>query len=252
LRKLAMKLFLKTTGTLNVAVFHATNTTGPGVGAGVFPRQEVMVASNLRTLPPAAVRSVSEQRPLSLLFLGRISPVKGLHNAIAAAARLPHPVTLTICGPVHDEAYWESCKRQLVELPAHVRVEIVGAVDNSEAMRRYAMADLFLNPSASENFGHTIFEALAAGTPVITGTKTPWNGLEADRAGYNVPSDQPLEIASAIEAFYRLSQSEMLDWRSSARARASTQANDPATVHIWHRWLTSGLSHVTPAISCPE
>jgi 2-amino-4-hydroxy-6-hydroxymethyldihydropteridine diphosphokinase len=43
----------------------------------------------------------------------------------------------------------------------------------------YQEADIYVLPTHSENFGMTVAESLAAGTPVITTNGAPWSGLEA-------------------------------------------------------------------------
>ncbi len=43
------------------------------------------------------------------------------------------------------------------------------------------MADVFVLPSFSENFGVVVAEALAYGVPVIATLGTPWKGLVATR-----------------------------------------------------------------------
>jgi glycosyltransferase involved in cell wall biosynthesis len=45
-------------------------------------------------------------------------------------------------------------------------------------------ADLFVLPSLNENFGLTVAEALAAGTPVISTKGAPWSGLEIEGCGW--------------------------------------------------------------------
>jgi glycosyltransferase involved in cell wall biosynthesis len=45
-------------------------------------------------------------------------------------------------------------------------------------------ADIFVLPTLNENFGITVAEALAAGTPVIATKGSPWSGLEAEGCGW--------------------------------------------------------------------
>jgi glycosyltransferase involved in cell wall biosynthesis len=42
-------------------------------------------------------------------------------------------------------------------------------------------------PTANENFGHAIVEALLAGCPLITSDQTPWRGLAQRGAGWDLP-----------------------------------------------------------------
>ena len=240
-RKAVFRRALLASGLLRDLEFHATSADEADDVARAFPRHPVLIAGNLRTLPEEPPHGPPLDGTLRLLFLGRLSPVKGLHNALGALAKITIPAHLTVCGPVHDEAYVASCRDLLADLAPNVTVEFAGPVANEQAFERYAKADLFLNPSASENFGHTIFESLAAGTPVLTGMATPWKDLEADRAGFNVPSEDHAKIARAIERFAALSGAERSSWRSAARARAVRQANDVEALEVWRHWLTEPL-----------
>lgn len=241
-RKRLMRAVFAATGLLDGVTLHATAEQEARDVATAFPGHPLMIAANIRGLPPTAPRTKAGDGILRLLYLGRISPVKGLHNALAAMARLSVPSHLTVCGPVHDDSYFAHCQALLADLPAHVGVEFAGAVSNAGSAARYAAADLFLNPSASENFGHTIFEALSAGTPVLTGLATPWNGLEGDRAGFNVASDDAAAIAAAIARFAALLPEERAAWQVAARERARRQAADVKTLEVWRRFFSGNLS----------
>src|SRR5207249_704153 len=53
-----------------------------------------------------------------------------------------------------------------------------------EKSRAYREASLFVLPTHSENFGMTVAEALAAGTPAIVTHGAPWAGLAQYDAGW--------------------------------------------------------------------
>ena len=59
--------------------------------------------------------------------------------------------------------------------------------DGAGAPMPYAVADLVLLPSHSENFGLVVTEALARGVPVLTTDTTPWAQLDVIGAGHCVP-----------------------------------------------------------------
>ena len=44
-----------------------------------------------------------------------------------------------------------------------------------------------LFPTFGENFGHVIFEALAAGCPILLSDQTPWRGLKEKGCGWDFP-----------------------------------------------------------------
>src|SRR4029077_18813526 len=45
----------------------------------------------------------------------------------------------------------------------------------------------FFMPTANENFGHAIVEALLAGCPLITSDQTPWRELARRGVGWDLP-----------------------------------------------------------------
>jgi glycosyltransferase involved in cell wall biosynthesis len=83
-----------------------------------------------------------------------------------------------------------------------------------------AKQELMFMPSRSENFGHAIFEALCAGTPVLIGDRTPWQELEATKAGFDVPLPNPAALAAAIDRLAAMNPAEYAQWRAGARAMA--------------------------------
>ena len=82
--------------------------------------------------------------------------------------------------------------------------------------------DVMLLPSLSENFGHAIFEALAAGTPVIIGDRTPWRGLASGRAGWDVGVNDQAGFSAAIQSAADMDGATKMLWRKGARACAET------------------------------
>lgn len=241
-RKQAMLAMLRHGGFLRGVTLHATGPTEAGDVARALPEAQIFDADNLRSLGSMPTREESEI--LRLLFLGRISPVKGLHNALAALVLVAPPVRLTIHGPVHDADYAAHCHALVTSLPPHVAVEWRGPLANDAVESAYAATDLFLNPSASENFGHTIFESLAAGTPVLTGLHTPWNLLEEDCAGYNRASEDPAALAEAIDAFATLDPVARRVWRVGARKRAERFIAGQVAEARWRRWLGAPVYEV--------
>lgn len=120
----------------------------------------------------------------TILFLSRIHPIKGLLNLVEAMRLLrPNGWQVIIAGPDTDG--------HQAEVQAAVRdaglegvFSFVGAVDDRAKWTLYQQADLFVQPSFSENFGISIAEALAAGLPTIATQATPWKELETHRCGW--------------------------------------------------------------------
>jgi glycosyltransferase involved in cell wall biosynthesis len=103
----------------------------------------------------------------------------------------------------------------------------------------YREADLFVLPSASENFGVAAAEALASETPAICTRGTPWAGLEAEGCGWWVdPSVDAL--ATALDAAMSLPAASL---RTMGRRGRTWMARDfswprvAADMLDLYRWL---------------
>lgn len=121
-----------------------------------------------------------------LLFLSRVHPKKGLPvllRAWHAIGAERHDWTLAIAGP-DQSGHTDELKLLVDELGLSESVIFLGALFGEQKRAAYALADLFVLPSFSENFGVAVAEALAAGLPVVTTTGTPWKNLEERGCGW--------------------------------------------------------------------
>lgn len=220
-RKRAYLALVRAGGLLCGVTLHATSAAEFADMKAVFPRKDIRLIQNFRPLPPLpafAPRGTGD--PLRIAFVGRISPVKGTDFALRALALVQHPVAFEIYGPVQDMAYWQSCEALIAQLPGPVQVAARGEVSNAAVSALLARQDIMFLPSKSENFGHAIFEALAAGTPVLIGPDTPWRNLTAARAGFDLPLHDPGAFAAAIDSIAAMPLADYAGWRASARAMA--------------------------------
>ncbi len=124
-----------------------------------------------------------------IVFLSMIRPLKNLHFALDALARVKGCVDFDIYGPVGDAAYWRACREKIARMPSNVRVRYLGPIEHEHVPRTLAGYHFFLLPTLGETFGHVIVEALSAGCPLIISDRTQWGDLASRSAGWALPLD---------------------------------------------------------------
>lgn len=103
----------------------------------------------------------------SLLFMGRLMPEKGLHDAIAASLKTKIKLEIGTQFPAYHEAnpYFD---RQIKPFLDNVLIGEPGLVGEEKKARLYGNAKALLFPIHwEEPFGMVMIEAMACGTPVI-------------------------------------------------------------------------------------
>lgn len=211
--------------------WHASTALEAQEVEAVFPGARVLVRENETMLPrraeaPAPLDGTGNG-PLRLLFVSRIAPKKGLHVVLAALADVPEPVTLDIVGD-GDPPVVAALRAQAARLPARHSVHWHGALPPQQLAGHYATHELLALPTAHENFGHVIPEALARACPVLLPDTTPWTHVVAAGGGRIVPSLAPADWAQVLSNWARRSAHQRWDARiRAARAYDEWAATSP-------------------------
>jgi glycosyltransferase involved in cell wall biosynthesis len=187
-----------------------------------------------------------------LLFLSRITPVKGLTmlmEALAAQRSCLSDWLVVVAGA--DEG---NHLRQVRESARRFAVEgfcrFTGPLFDQGKRDAFAAAELFVLPTLRENYGIVVAEALGAGLPVITTKGAPWSCLTARGCGWWTEVD-PQALAAALGEALRLPPEAL--GRMGARGREIAR-----TEHTWesagcrslelYRWL-AGEGEMPPFVS---
>jgi glycosyltransferase involved in cell wall biosynthesis len=165
--------------------------------------------------------------PLRLVFVSRIVANKGLTTLLSALRSVREPVELDIYGPREDAKYWRRCVTFIDELPPNIAVRYRGVIVPKEVVQTFGQYDLFAFPTASENFGHVIAEALAGSCPVAIADCTPWTDVIRNGGGVVLSGRDPSEWARAIAVQARLGPAERRERRQAAGQAYAKWRNRP-------------------------
>ena len=164
-----------------------------------FPDARAFVAPNGVDLDELAGGAAPAREPM-VLFLGRLSAIKGLDLIAAAWPRVVAAVPdakLVLAGP-DDEGLAAGLRRAFEASGTAASVSLPGLVDAQGRNALLARAAVLLNPSYLESFGMSIVEAMACGKPVVvTDRVNIAPEIAAAGAGLVCPCD-PGEIAQAV------------------------------------------------------
>jgi glycosyltransferase involved in cell wall biosynthesis len=205
-------------------------------------RQPVAIVSNGIDIHPL---HASEARPelRTLLYLGRLHPIKGLENLLRAWQRVAGEFRewqLRLVGP--DEGDYRSKLERLAHELRLERTAFAGPRYGEAKQAEYDAADLFVLPSYSENFGVSVAEALARGVPVIATTGTPWQKLRDQGCGWLVAPDVE-GLEGALRQALALDPTSLKTMGRGGRAWVEHQFSWPrvaADFERAYRWLLSG------------
>lgn len=150
----------------------------------------------------------NDVRPM--LFLGRITPKKGLPMLVQAMRKLRTELgnwRLIIAG-VDEFAHQRELNVIINELDIQQFVQFVGPLYGQDKIDAFAAAELFILPSHSEGAPMVILEALGAGVPVLTTKASPWEELITYNCGWWIDISAEA-IAEALKDALKRSQIEL-------------------------------------------
>lgn len=182
-----------------MAITHTTSAREKAVTQARLPKSRAVIIPNGVDIPSSiSPRLWMPNGRLRLMYLGRLSPKKGIENLIRTLGNLHDPsIELTIYGS-GDSGY----TKQLTSLAESLGllgncVQFAGHVDGNAKHAAFMSADVCIVPSYTENFCMVVAEALAHSVPVIASKGTPWQSVEEKGCGFWV-DNTPESLADAI------------------------------------------------------
>jgi glycosyltransferase involved in cell wall biosynthesis len=219
-------------------------------------RGEIVTAHNgvdVEEFRPASGGDARGDGVPRILFVGRVSPEKGIHTLIEAFARVASRIEaarLDIVGArstlredfivgISDDPVVRALRRfydgsmgaeyqdyldALVrKLGLTGKVRFVGRVPHGELPARYGASAVVVNPSVSETFGISVVEAMACGLPVVAARVGGMVETVVDgETGLLVEPEQPAALADAITSLLQDAERSRR-MGASGRARAAAR-----------------------------
>ncbi|HWM91634.1 MAG TPA: glycosyltransferase family 4 protein [Thermoanaerobaculia bacterium] len=194
--------------------------------------------------------------PLTVGYLARICPEKGLHVLVEAfrllAGKFPGKIGLRVAGYLgeRDRDYLDDLESRIAGWGLSGFYERVGEVDRPEKIRFLQTLDVLSVPTVYlEPKGLFVLEALANGVPVVQ----PRHGsfpemIEATGGGLLVEPDSPEELARGIETLMRdpaLRRELGRRGREAVHARFHDRAEAEETVRVYERLLAAPARRAT-------
>ncbi|MDY6965243.1 MAG: glycosyltransferase family 4 protein [Halobacteriota archaeon] len=140
-----------------------------------------------------------------ILFVGRKTPHKGLHNLIKMLPKIKHSKLVAV-GPIstrsaekEGEPYINYLYKLIEEEKLEDRVIFTGFVPTDVLPKYYSTADVLALPSLAEAFGLVIVEAMACKTPVVAYDVKPiYEIISNEKDGLMIPPENPSKFRDAI------------------------------------------------------
>jgi len=191
---------------------------------------------DLRRFAPAARATFDGARPLRVLFVGRVSIMKGVPYLLQALNKLgPKLVQAQFVGGVHLN------REKLIAFSSVAN--FAGHLPRHSLLEEYQWADVFCFPSITEGSADVTYEALACGLPVVT---TPNSGsiVHDGVDGFIVPIRDPDALAETIGRYAS-------DRKLLAQHEAATlQLRERAGLDRYQADLISVIWEIFGSVSC--
>ena len=214
--------FLKGTGIADRIHFHATSDKEAEEIRFLFGKHaSITIIPNVPREPLDGLPNLFKHPgELRLSFVGRVHPIKNLHIVLELISNVRGSCHLDVIGPVEDDSYSERCDKLIGAMPPNIQVTRHGTLPVDESLTLVQKTHAMFLPTQGENFGHSIFEAMGVGVPVLISDQTFWRDLESRKAGWDKPLTKSDNFRDILSSLMAMNQTEHTVWREGALSLA--------------------------------
>lgn len=138
---------------------------------------------------------------LIILYLGRISRVKGIEYLIKSFSNLKNKksynIKLVVIGP--DDNYLKNLKGLMDKSDCKKDIIFINGLYGKEKIEALSSADIFCLPSLYDCCPNSLLEACASGLPVITTDRNGLSDLIKEDLGLVVPAGNTAQLEAALQ-----------------------------------------------------
>jgi glycosyltransferase involved in cell wall biosynthesis len=190
-------------------------------------------------------------RPIRLLFVGRLHPVKGIDYLVKAVRSMQRrDVVLTVVAySTHHPSYANHIKSLVEHCGIGDSIECVGPIhDTEQLIRIFRTSDVYVLPSLWDTSPVSIMEAMCLGLPVVA---TRVGGVpelvEDGVSGILVPPKEPRLLAEALSAL--IDSADLRDRMGRHGYRRSLQFRKRTWAHVAAEYNEAFLALHAEALS---
>lgn len=179
-------------------------------------------------------------------FLGRLHPIKRVEQVLYAINLLHADEREQLCFQImgkFDDQYEQWLKNETIKLHLEKYVEFVGFVSGKEKYERLSRLSALMVPSAQENFGMIVPEALICSTPVYASLGTPWEELNECNCGW-WKDNSPESIAEVIREILNKPEKELLEMGKRGRKLMEDKYEQHKVAEMMQKlyeWIYKGM-----------
>jgi glycosyltransferase involved in cell wall biosynthesis len=191
-----------------------------------------------------AIDDRAQRRPLQVVFVGNITPRKGLDTLVDGLATAEADAELTVVGRPVDEEYAAAIRRRVDDRNLGSRIHFAGELTDTQLATTLRQSHVLAVPSRYEGFGIVYLEGMSFGLPAVASQAGGATDVVTD--GETGALVDPTDATAVAGALTRLADTDRL--AAAGRAARRRYERHPG----WEETATRVRHLLANVASMPE